>query len=278
MIKVELTSEQVRELRNAYMDELDKLQKRSEEVLALLRAIGQGTDVNDPQTKPQKVESPSKETQQEVSTEKQAVATKPVPAEKRPGWSDYILKKLSESKKPLTKVDIYKAYQKEFNYSFPDPAAAKNTLGQTLHYLRNVKKMIDSEPREGKRGHTYTLVDNTDLPVKKKIKAPKPEKELSKENPLVKEENEKWSRFPVDALTEAGRPLMRDDFVRMAFPHFNILPKHRISTRGKVSKALRKATKDEGSVVKVKIPDHVGTFYALSEWVDANNNLKPELV
>ena len=145
MIKVELTPGQAEELRNHYILELEKLQERSAEILRLLKSMGHETGTEKHPVKEAQAETPPPppQTREEKTT--------------NPRWSQYVVKLLKEKGKPLSKDQIFKTYEKEHNVNLSNSKAAKNSLSQSLHWLKTQKDMIISRPRKGKRGNLYEI-------------------------------------------------------------------------------------------------------------------------
>ena len=273
MVKLELTPLQASELRKHYIEELDRLQKRSTEILTLLKAIGHD---------PADFESPVSKATTAADKEEEG---KKVEA---PGWSEYIIKLLSERKRAVSRIQIFNSYQNEYNIDFPDPKAAKNTLSQALHYLTNVKKLIVGSARKGKHGHVYKLVENRKESIEEKQKTKKLLKEVKEvkrktdseeKNPpkykKVKSEisdedvpEEKYMNLIVAALSGEKRILNRNEFLDYAMTTFNEPPKRKISTRGKLIKALSYMTKETGQLKKTNKPGETGTYFGLAEWFD----------
>jgi len=270
MIKVNLTTEQAAELRNYYIEELERIQKRSAEILNLLKAIGQEHSTVEPSAPAKPKEKPSQESSEQKSVESK---TKP------PGWSEYIIKLLSERERAVTRDQIFKSYQKEYDVNFPDPNAAKNTLSQALHYLQNTKKLIEGTPRKGKRGNIYRLIEVKEAGAEEKKKPLKSRKEKKGRPEPVKKvapPDDQYANLIIETLGIEKRVLNRDEFVQFALEKIQEAKGHKIATRGKIAKSLSFLWKETGQIKKTKKADASGTFYGLSEWFDNDNNLKPE--
>jgi len=270
MVKIELTSEQASELRQHYIDELEKLQQRSNEILALLKAISP-----EPATAETTDIKPAEEPASTGNQEKQSA----------PGWSDYILKLLSERKRAVTKDQIFKTYQQEYKVNFPDPNAAKNRLSVALHYLQNKKQLIDSTPRKGKRGNLYRLVEETppmiekaipQEPVQSKPDVEKPKEvkvEKSGQTATVESPEKKFIQFIIDTLKKEKRIFNRDELLKYAMVNLGIPPQNKKSTQKKITDALTYMVKESGSLKKTKKEGKKGVFYGLVDWFGEDEKL-----
>lgn len=278
MTKVKLSPRQAAELNLLYLNELEKIRQRSAEIIALLKALDQPGD-DQAESLAQKDEKPSETEIQEQKTEP-------------PKWGEYIMKLLNERQRGVTVSQIYKSYIKEYGKVIEDEKAAKNRLGQALHYLQNTKKLIEGSNRKGKRGNIYRLIQeaapkpkveskSTSTPVKpkatrtKKATPKKAEPEKAPVTPPEEMPEEKYLQFVEDTLNKERRILDRNEFVKYAMVYFNLPLRNKISTRGKVIKALNYMTKDSGALKKTKKKNQNGTFFGLTDWFE-DNKLIPE--
>lgn len=279
MIKIDLTPTQIKELRNFYIGELERINQRKAEIISMLKTIGEESAVEETTTVASYVEEPAvaKETKAPGAGEEEK-SKSGKPPEGRIRWSDFILDKLKENDKPITLDEVFKAYQKEHNIKFPDFKAAKASLSQSFHYLQYNKKQIESFPRKGKRGNFYKLVENKGGSQVVKEKPVRQAKAKKKEEPkkTTHAPKNQWADFIVDTLNKTKKVLNRNEILDLAMRHFLISPKHRISTRGKLSPVLSHMANKTEQLKTVKKPDERGKYYGLAEWFDEKGNLPSE--
>lgn len=154
MVQIELTTQQIEELKNHYILELEKLQHRSAEIMGILSKL-----VNE---RLAPIREKMAETVQQITDES---AAQPEGRGRKSGsanWSNFIIELLNEKKKPLTSKQIIKEYEKRNNVKIKGTKAAQFSLNQALFRLRSHKNLITSTKRKGKKGNLWKLTAQAD--------------------------------------------------------------------------------------------------------------------
>jgi len=282
MIKVELTSKQVEELRNYYLLELKKLQQRTTVLTELLNAIAAEPILAEyPKAgkglKQSKAKSQSgKEISKIIQKEKPKRRGRPAPG---PSWSDFVIELMKKENRPLSKEQIFTAYQDQHKVDLTGSTTAMRSLSQTLQRLRVKKNLVRSIPQEGKRTNLYGLVSHSNAQItilKKPAKINKEKKDLTLEEAAYQDSKSKWPQFIIDTLRKTNRVLTKSDFLRHAVVNFSIPNYDKSSTRNKISKVLSQMVKETKRLKTVKKPGINLPHYGLVEWFNENKKLIPE--
>jgi len=275
MVNIELTSQQAEELKNFYVIELEKIQKRADEIKGLLTKLNSTTvPIATSTTKQVSEKTHKKITVQnldEINLHKESEAHSPK-------WGDFIIQVLQEKQKPLTRKAITKLYEKHYNTNITK--SKRSGMEQALARLRVRNKKIQSIQTEGKKERLYGLTEWAD---KSSLKT-KPEKivKTKKATSMIAIKRDKrlpanttynWPQFIIDTLSKTKRVLTAKDFLQRAMVHYTI-PKHDIvSTRGKLSPALSNMEKNTKKLKTVMKKGITGRCYGLTEWFDDDGKL-----
>ncbi|MFA6922979.1 MAG: hypothetical protein WC223_01880 [Bacteroidales bacterium] len=284
MVNIELTPLQANELKNFYAIELEKIQKRAEEIRGLLKKLDD---------KHFSIKTPSASSSNTPTLIK-SITVKPIPQQnntasikkgqksKNPNWGNYVLQVMQEQNKPLTKEQILKLYQKHFNISFSNPATATNSLSQALQRLRVKRNLIQSIKPKGQKRKLFSLVNikdkaptktntNTEKIVKTKKIEPKTTIERNRKYPSNTTYN--WPKFIVETLNKTKRVLSVKDFLRHATVSLNI-PKEGISSaRNSLSPMLSTLVSKSKKLKALKKEGQTGRSYGLRNWFDDEGKL-----
>ena len=270
MVKVDFTEKEVRELRKFYVNELENIKERKREIHLLLRLLGhEPAEKTFPQTAREKTvsEDVDKFISPAHKTEPSILHTEDLTHQ--PRWGEYIIQKLKKNDRPLSMEQIFNAYQKENKVDLSKSRPAKTSLLQALDYLQTNENLIESVRRKGHRGQFYQLAKYLPAPVNSK-RLPKKKK---KAKPTFEKPEKQWIKFILDTLNKNENPLTRDELVEQAFDYFSIPTRHKISTRGKISKALTYMINETGQLKKTKKNGEAGVLFGLSGWFDKKNKL-----
>lgn len=291
MVKIEFTPKQVEELKNHYILELDKLHQRSAEIMGILSKLAhepvfveKATEVSAPP--PEKKEKEAKPVElPEIKIKRRGRPTD------NPNWSNFIPQLLKDQDKPLTKEQILKSYQKQYNVNLTGSKSAMMSLNQAIQRLRVRYNVITSSRRKGKKGNLYSLV-TAEVPQEKKPKGkvkaePKPKAEAKpkaepKPIPQVQETVDKklpantkynWPLFIGETLTKAKRVLSLKDFVNHALVQYNDQLEDKKATYGKISPVLTQMAKNKDKIRTVRKEGTSRKFYGLTDWFNSNGEL-----
>jgi len=274
MFKIELTPQQVNELKEIYTHELEKLQKREVEIREFLGKL---------EAKPPVISTP------EETPLKESII-------KNPTWSNFIIQVLKDQQKPLSVKTITKLYKQQYEIKEALSKKALSSLTQSLFWLRTRKNQIQSIKTPGKKERMYSLVEwpaTTKPEVKSEIQPePKPKRKYEKKTKpkpekkprgikstvkLIKEQTDdssyKWTQFIVDTLNKTKRVLTAKEFIRYATTTFNI-PKHEIaSVRNSLSPTLSNLARKQKSLKTVIKKGQRGKSYGLANWFNDEGEL-----
>lgn len=282
MVNIELTQQQADELKDFYAIELEKIQRRTDEIKGLLNKLGTGPlDISKPVTSLTKVRLDTIVTdqQQKESVESMTGKTKNLK------WSNYIIKVLKEQNKPMTIKQIIKSFEKQNDIDLSSSNDPFYAVTQALNRLRVKNNLIYNKRIKGKRDRLFGLVEWNDKSdsVTKTAKAKKIEPikkvnqksetiiDLDKKRPLNVPYN--WPKFIFETLTKTKRVLSAKDLLKYAMVFYN-LPKIEMATiRVKLAAALSRQEKIVKSLRTCKKDNQVGRFFGLPDWFDGNNKL-----
>ncbi|MBM3435725.1 MAG: hypothetical protein FJY07_05855 [Bacteroidetes bacterium] len=277
MVQIEFTPRQAEELKNHYMLELEKLQHRSAEIMGILSKL-----VHEPTGEEKPMEpTPVKSfvTTKEIKPVEQTLSLikrrgRPTT---NPDWSNYIPQLLREHDKPMTKEQILKSYQKQYNVDLSNSNSAKLSLNQSIQRLRVRHNIITSTPRKGKKGNLFSLVKPGEVQIPKI----KPAKVAPAEVTVAEDTAKKipsapkysWSQFVTETLTKNKRILSLKDFVNHALVHFPEQLDDKKTTYGKISPILTQMSKSKDKIKTVRKPGISRKFYGLTEWFNGKGEL-----
>lgn len=281
MVNIELTPQQVEELKNFYIIELEKIQKRASEIKALLDKLdSKPLDINEPVTLGNKVKLKTK-----VTAHDQKVFIEPKERKtKNPNWINYVVELLKEQNKPLTSKEIIQSYEKQHSIDLSNSKYSVNALRQALHRLRVKNNRITNIKVKGKTEKLYGLIEWVDKSVVEKTAKAKKIKPVENANQkpktIIKQVNKpplvltyNWPKFIFETLNKTKRVLTAKDFLKYAMVYYSI-PKHEMEkTRGKLSPSLSRLERISKSLKTCKKDGQPGRFYGLPNWFDKNNKL-----
>jgi hypothetical protein len=264
MLKIELTPQQVQELKEIYSRELDNLHKRAEEIREFLSKLEvKPTDVSTPYEKPSIVTTPHEE-----------------PIKKIPSWSNFIFEVLKVQQKPLSLNTIVKLYRKEYGIKEQLPKNSIKSLRQSLFLLRTKKKQIQSIALQDKKEKLYGLIEWQNEPILKS----KPEKKLKPKKeaidnivkPQVADTSHNWTQFIIDTLNKTKRVMTPKEFLNYAVTAFSI-PKHdEDQARKNLSPTLSYLAHKNKSLKTTIKKGQKGKCYGLSTWFNDEGELIPD--
>ncbi len=285
MVNIDLTPQQIEELKKYYESELEQMRMRTDEFQRLLIKLDTKYSFGSkPATKSDKDEIKTVLTKQ---TSKKTSKIKPRKT-KKPNWRNFILKSLKEQDKPLTSEEIFKSYQKQYDIDLSSSKNSVMALSQALRRLRVNDKIIQSTRIKGKREKLYGLINPADKSIilTKTAKAKKPVQlnkvnqkpkaiiNLDKRPPLTSAYH--WTKFINDTLKKTKRVLSVKDFVKYAMVYYNIPKQDRNSTRLKLSPRLSRLVNVVKTLKTSKKEGQPGLFYGFSKWFDGDKKLKVE--
>lgn len=166
MIKIELTAQQVEELKSFYVIELEKIQKRANEIKELIVKLSSNIDalpeVDAVQLdKKIKIVAPVKYNK-EITVQQKTIQ----PAQT---WSSFILQVLQEQQKPLTRKEIAKLYENQYHIDISKSSSAQAALVQALYRLLHKTKRIVGTKTAGVNELSYGLLTGGTKPFSKTI-------------------------------------------------------------------------------------------------------------
>lgn len=281
MVNIDLTPQQIEELKKYYESELEQMRKRTDEFQRLLIKLDTKYSFDAKSSVP----ADKNEIKPLLTklTSKKTIKIKPRKT-KNPNWRHFILTSLNEQNKPLSLKEFFKSYKRQYGIDASTSKTSGMALSQALYRLRVKDNIVKSFRINGKKEKVYGLIDNADKTVlltdnakaKKPIKLKpnqKPKTVTARENkpPLVTTYN--WPQFIFDTLNKTKRVLSASDFVRHAMVHFNIPKRDFEATRIKVSPALSNLDKNLKKLKTIKKAGQAARFYGLPEWFDYDNKL-----
>jgi hypothetical protein len=247
MVNIVLTPQQAEELKSFYVIELEKIQKRADEIKGILNKLTvQPELIKTPATKQVK-----EKTEKKISLKNQKEITLHKETEKNtPQWGSFIIQVLQEKQKPLSRQGIAKLYEQHYNTKITNYKNIMNTIAQALYWLRVKNKKIVSIQKAGVKGKLYGLAEWGANPVNKTVtakipKAKKNKQSQRKQKTIVKPDNKppinstyNWPEFIKETLNKQKRILNAKELLQYAMKHFELPAHEMISTRGKLSPAL----------------------------------------
>jgi len=285
MVNIDLTPQQIEELKKYYESELEQMRKRTDEFQRLLIKLDTKHSFDSTSSAPT-----DKDDIKSVLTKpssKKTIIVEPDKA-KNPNWRQFILTTLKEKNKSLTSAEIFKSYKKQYGADLTSSKNSIAALSQALVRLRTKDNLITGKQIKGKKGKRYGLIDNTDKsvivagnakakkPVQIKSVNQKPKtKIVSDSKPTVKR-TDYWPKFINETLNKTKRVLSAKELLKHAMVYFNLPKKDYDITRGRLAPALSRLEKSTKSLKTCKKNGQTGRFYGLPEWFDGDNKIKPE--
>lgn len=266
MVNIELSQQQAEELKNFYISELDKLNKRSEVIRELLGKLDtEHAFIKLPGTAQVKEITPEKITPEEGKVFKNLK------------WPDFIINALHEKQKPLTRVAFTELYEKRYNVKIADTGSERYALEQTLYKLRVKDKLIESIRRKGVKGKLYGLTEWTDKPVLKNKNGEETNNiskvtEAGSDSLTGYKHTYNWPQFVKETLIKQKRILTLNELIEYAMNQFNIPEDKMVKTRGNLSPTVSNLRKKK-ILMPAKKPGFRGTAYGMAEWFDNEGNL-----
>jgi hypothetical protein len=269
MTTIELTKEQVEELKSFYKIELEKSLNRTNEIKAILYKL---------ETKPEpliKSEIPKQK------PEKLIVATVPQETNKNIKWSGNIIKLLKENEKPLSLKEITKILVIQNNIPKSDLKKTNYAIQQSIYRLRTINNMVQSIKVAGKKERLFVLTERTNIPEpSKSIVEPQSTSRQIISKPVVEQEIKaptiekyNWQGFVKETLESKKRVLSLNELLNVALKHFNLKDSEKSRTRGNLAPVLTKLVKKD-KILKTTVKKGVnGRSYGLKEWFDETGNL-----
>lgn len=299
MINIDLTLQQVEELKSFYINELDKIQNRADEIRGILEKFKiKPESVAKPQVPAIKTEigyprltDGQASLWEKPKVEKQKIITPRKETDKQTKWGNMILELLQEKQKPLSIRKIVKTFEKQINIPKTDLKKAISGIQQSLHRLRTYNNKIQSIKRKGKKEKLYGLTEWAKKPkiislIPEVSKPNKDKNSTSRRNiskTIVKQAGKpplnytyNWPEFIKKILNKTKRILTAKEFLKYAMNYYNIPVSQRNNTRGKLSPALSRLEKITKTLKSFKKKGVTGRSYGLSEWFDGDGNLIPE--
>lgn len=277
MINIDLTLQQVEELKSFYINELDKIQKRADEIRGILEKfkIKPGS-IAKSQIPAVKTEIGYPSLWEKPKAEKQKIITPQKETDKQTKWGNMILELLQEKQKPLSVQKIVKTFEKQINIPKTDLKKAISGIQQSLHRLRTYNNKIQSIKRKGKKEKLYGLTEwaNKDKNFTSRRNISKTIVKQAGKPPLNYTYN--WPEFIKKILNKTRRILTAKEFLKYAMNYYNIPVSQKNNTRGKLSPALSRLEKITKTLKSFKKKGMTGRSYGLSEWFDGDGNLIPE--
>lgn len=282
MINIELTTEHAAEIKNFYVCELAKLQKRAVVIRELLSLLGAERAIN-----PVKENKENETTEAGKSKPAKPEKTKEIPAEdetkiKNPKWRNFIIEVLHEKEKPLSRKVIMKLYSQRNNVKLTDSKSARTSLEKALFKLRVKDKKIESIKKKGKKEALYGLIE---WAGKFSVKTPKERiKKTKKDNtappveiiqkPLPDSEYN-WTQFIQETIISEKRILSVPELIQYAFVKFELTEEYRKAIRNRISLTISELK--QSKILKPAKKEGVdGLSYGPSEWFSDDGYIKPE--
>jgi hypothetical protein len=285
MINIELTPEQAEELMGFYTIELEKIQKRVNEINGLIDKLkGKIHVLPEPAIKQIEENVPKKVDLKyltDTSIEKETLK------EMNQRWSSFILQVLQDKQSPLSRKDITKVYEQLYNKNISNSEKVQAQLQQALFRLSARSKKIECIKKKGMRNNLYKLISKdkniNDAPKTtekakaknanpRKIEKLRPKTVIIRDNkpPLTFTYN--WPKFILDTLNKTKRVLSTKEFVPLAMVHFNV-PKHdNKKIRNSLSRSLSYLEQKANKIKSLYKEGKAGRFYGLPEWFDNKGN------
>jgi hypothetical protein len=287
MANIELTSQQIEELKSFYTAELERIQARTAEIKGLLEQLKEkGERVPAAARKQVREKAPKKIARKE---HKEGAGQKEAEG-KGPRWTSFILDTLQEIQKPLSRKEIARLYDQQHHTRIASSKNAMAAIAQALFWLRVKNKKIQSLGAQGKREKLYGLTEwpaevyetaLASMPVKKikEKKARKPRKPRAAAKPKVKVALHPaidWLNFIKETLIKTRRVMTANEILRYAVSNFQIPDFQVKPTRSNLLSTLSKLGKNPENFKTVQKENVRGKSYGLPEWFNEDGQLIPE--
>ena len=287
MTTIDLTKEQVEELKSFYKLELEKSFKRTTEILSILNKLEDKPEsiskpiFREPEPRKKKLaavqpESITKPIVQEPLREKKIVPAIQKEGNKYLKWSDSIVELLAEKQKPLSSREIESILIAQKNIPKSDLKKAYYAIHQSLFRLRTKNKKIQTIKSAGEKGLLYGLSEwsintETEKPVEaqQSITAPLNNKDV-KTRTYGKYN---WQGFIKETLESKKRVLNLVELTNAALKHFELKSSEKIKTRTNLAPLLTKLVKQDKILKTTQKKGVKGRSYGLIEWFDREGNL-----
>jgi hypothetical protein len=263
MTTIDLTKEQVEELKSFYKLELEKSFKRTTEILGILNKLDD------------KPETISKPIVQKPEPEIKSFAPIEIKG-KYIKWSDAIVELLTEKQKPLSSKEIETILVKQKNIPKSDLKKTNFAIHQSLYRLRTKNKKIQAIKTVGKKAALYGLLEwakntETKKPVlaKQNIQAPL----INKDSTTRPYGKYNWQGFIKDTLESKKRVLNLVELTNAALKHFELKSSEKIRTRTNLAPLLTKLVKKDKILKTTQKKGFKGRSYGLKEWFDEKGEL-----
>jgi len=276
MTNIELTKEQVEELKVFYKIELEKSLKRTNEIKAILDKLDLKPD---PIVKPDVTMG---------KPQKQKVISVPKETKKYLNWGDQILELLQEKQKPLSLKEIAKILVIQNNIPKSDLNKTNYAVQQSIYRLRTINKKLQAIKVAGKLEKLFGLTEWTkeldNIPV---TTLESKSNEETQTNPQeiktdISEQKEaksilrlayNWPEFVKETLKTKQRVLTGTEFLNHAMKFYNIKTKDKSSIKGKLAPVLSNLVSKFKILKSVQKKGIKGKSYGLKEWFDETGNL-----
>lgn len=281
MVNIDLTPQQIEELKKYYESELELMRKRTDEFQRLVIKLDTKYSFD---SKPSAL--PDKGKVKPVLTKK-TFEINPSKT-KNVNWRNFVLTTLKEKDKSLTSDEIFKSYKKQNGIDLSSSKNSVAALSQALYRLRVKDKVIASSRIKGKREKRYGLIGNADksvvVPDNAKAKKPvqikrvnqNPKTKIVSDNKPTLKRTDYWPKFINETLNKTKRVLSAKDLLKHAMVYFNLPKKDYDITRGRLAPALSRLEKITKALKSSTKKGQAGRFYGLPEWFDGDNKLKAE--
>jgi hypothetical protein len=302
MAKIDFTPKQIEELKNHYLQELEKLQQRSSEIIGILKNLVHepvhfekqiGTSViksalpaeeskaviqtgekkrrGRPPASTVEPAHPAEELQPPVLTEEKI--ERGVNRSGNPRWAAFIMQLLKEVGKPLSSEQIIDAYQMQYDLDISTSKPARQSLNQALHQLRVTKRQIISIKRPGRKAKLFALtgtqyIPSEDVQAEKKKKPDKSSGETSKT-----ETKYNWAQFVLNTLAKTKRILSLKEFCNYAIVEYTIPANEKKATYGRISPILTQMVRRKDTIRTVQKDGFHFKYYGLNDWFNSNGEL-----
>jgi len=274
MINLEFTQQQVEELTIYYRRELEKIEKRAEEIREILNKFNSNSKTV------KTIKTDEKVIQNDIV--KTNIITKKGENE---SWSSTILKAMEQIGKPTYKEAIYKKVSELKGVGLSQNTL--HTIDQAIFNLRRVHKKIESISINGKKKKLYKLIGLSEIKTKPNKLVKEKKKQITSNNSIdikktiIKQDNKppkiityNWSSFITNTLAKTQRPIRAKEFLEIAMKEFNVPANKRNEFRGRLSPALSRMERETKALKTIKKKGVTGRFYCLSDWYYQNGTLK----
>jgi hypothetical protein len=291
MTTIDLTKEQVEELKSFYKLELEKSFNRTNEILGILNKLEDKPEsiskpiVREPEPKKKKVaavkpESITKPIVQEPLPEKKIVAAVQKEGNKYVKWTDAIVELLTEKQKPLSSKEIETILVKQKNIPTSDLQKANYAIHQSLFRLRTKTKKIQTLKTAGQKAlyglsewTTNTETEKSIEPQQNKTKQKKSLPIIDKDIKTQKSGKPNWQGFIKETLESKKRVLNLGELVNVALKHFELKSTEKTRTKANLAPVLTKLVKKDKILKTTQKKGVSGRSYGLKEWFDEKGNL-----